>query len=512
MMNWRFLRLRRLRRPSPPCWGAKQPPPLRGYLSILSDPSEEDYYEDDDDDRVCLLTPCRPLRAMKQPVHGSTGTTGLTTTMTTVTTKQDKILSWWRRSVRKIWGWSPRHATSTSTPLHTPPSRRNDRDHPAASITTSPTTRLETPPKDKRPFIKARPTEKPLYYIISDVGNTTYLGTQQHRPQVSHNLSPGLDEDKRRNGPMRSLGLCFERKRNTDPSTPHHPVTEHDTLPMSHAWASRSVSASSMTSTSEDMPPPILRSFSFDYPSSPIGRASGIVPGNVKFLEAQDTGPATRELIRILTIPPLLPFRALQRDITRPDPPGEEPRSTLGISCAHPHWIERGKRNVWDDIVVSDSFFLDDSSIRPPPIHIEPCTSSRWLDEMFSDASSNSVMTGLDKIFVANNKENRQREEPPTPMTGRVSPLEWMIKLYQPMLRATKYIPVCGHLGQVVFDDAPFDEVKDDNSRVPLGEVRNKRPTQHKPPVPRPLKPCPKDTPSIQQVYLPRNSPWENFK
>jgi hypothetical protein len=244
-----------------------------------------------------------------------------------------------------------------------------------------------------------------------------------------------------------------------------------------------------------------------------MGRASGIVPGNVKFLEAEEeTGAATRELIRILTIPPLLPFRALQRDEARPNPPGEEALSTLGISGAHPLWIEREKRNVWDE-VVSDSFPLDDISVRPSPIQVEPCASSSWLDEMFSDTSSNSVMTGLDKIFIPTNQENRKCYDSEPATTERASPLEWMMKLYQPMLRATKDLPVCGNLGQVVFEDAPFfdTQVNNDTSRVPLGDIRNTRATRHEP-VPRPLKPCPKDTPSIQQVYLPRTSPWETFQ
>ena len=497
-MNWRSLRLR-CRSSRLPVWGKQLPPPLRGYSSILSASSEEE--EDANDDKVYLLKQWRPMD--KTPSDGSTGST--TSRPMGTTKKPATIRSWWRQSVRTfLCGWSQRQVMSTTTTSSsTPPS--NHHIPPAASVATSPTIPLETPTKDKRTFPKARPTEKPLYYIISDVGST-YLGAHVQ------SQSSGLDEeDQRRKGPLRSLGLCFERKRNTSPSTEPQ-GTEHDTVTLSYPLAGRSFSDSSMTSTSEDMPPPILRSFSFEYPS-PVGRASGIVPGNVKFLEAEEeTGAATRELIRILTIPPLLPFRALQREKARPTPPVEEPSSTLGISGAHPLWIEREKRNVWDE-VVSDSFSLDDISVvRPSPIQVEPCASSSWLDEMFSDTSSNSVMTGLDKIFIPNNKENRKCHDSEPPTTGRVSPLEWMTKLYQPILRATKDIPVCGNLGQVVFEDAPLDELNNDTSRVPLGEIRNKRATRHKPVVPRPLKPCPKDTPSIQQVYHPRTSPWETFK
>jgi hypothetical protein len=270
---------------------------------------------------------------------------------------------------------------------------------------------------------------------------------------------------------------------------------------------------------SEDMPPPILRSFSFDYPSSSsVERAPGIVPGDAKFLESTDNGtldvgdqtPATREFKQILPIPPLLPFRALES--TRPDPPVEERPSTLGISSAHPRWIEREKTNIWDEIG-SDSFFLDDLGFSPSPIHVEPWTNNNWFDDMSADSSINSIATGLEKMIVEDNKENQKRVESDHPRSRPSSPLDWMRNLYQPILQATKDIPVCGQLGHVAFEDAPFDEVKDDVARVPLGDI-SKKPSVHSKPVLRPLKPCPKDSPSyatLQQVRLPRSSQWGQF-
>jgi len=379
------------------------------------------------------------------------------------------------------------------------------------STTTSPSSWSDTPEKpDESPSrIKARTVKKkPLYYIISEVGSVSLCNSRKSVQSLSS------DEDRNVvNSPRRSLGMCFDRKRkNGSPEDSKQlqvaTTTTTTTLATAISTGESISDSTTVTSTSEYMPRRILRSFSFDDPTS-IERSSGIIPGDVKLLEAKDDKRDTvQELIQILSEPPLLPFRGRDgiNDVWRPRL--QERPATLGINAGHPRWIEREKRNVWDEIDSHSSFLEKDVSVPPSSSHVGPLNLTGCHENRSSHSSVNSIATGVDKIFIAGHQESSKNDKLEPSINSREqqpsSPFEWMKKLYHPVLRVAKDIPVCGKLSTVLFEDAPYDEVKHDNARTPLGEISNRKPRTDKErkSVLQPLKPPPKDSPSILRFGL----------
>lgn len=454
-MVWRFLRYRR-----------SQKAYLSGYASVRSTTSDER-------DVISLL---------EHP----------TATKASCPGRRAKIIAWWR-FLLPCGSWRSKESSSSGKKQ-------------GSSIATSPSSRLKTPEKLDSQSDDAGPTDQPMYYIINEVGSVT-MRQERNRAHVQ-SPSIGIPEKRgRRDGLRRSLASCFERHRHAAPCT--EPSTDQLDTQRNHVGSRGGrFSSSSTTSLSEDMPPPILRSLSFDYPS-PVERASGIVPGDVKFLEEAESCAiggeneisAARRFTHMSVIP-LLPFRdRLASPHHQSNPATEEHPSTLGIKTAHPRWIEREKTNIWDE-VRSDSSFLEDLGTRPSPIQVETWTTNGWSDDMSFASSIDSVTTGYANTSTAENTEYQLFPMTQT-ITRPLSPLCCITKLYQPILQETEDDPVCGPSGEGTFEYAPFDEVKHDFSCAPLGVIDNHQGVRKKT-VLHPLKPCPRD--SLSYAILPQRA------
>lgn len=325
---------------------------------------------------------------------------------------------------------------------------------------------------------------------------------------------------RRRAGLKRSIESCFKGRKCIESSSVDE-VKELYTITVSSEDSPSQClsSASSITSWSEDMPPPIFRSISSGH-HSPIRRASGIIPGDVKVLEDEDrllyfSGRRdTSDFIRLLFPSPLLPFSVADESTNRPDLPEETQEATLGIDSAHPRWVERGSTDAWDEIgSQSDSSMLGDFGFRPSPIQVDKWTSNDWLTERSSDSSIRSMNEDVEKLKVYIGQEDLA---PQTSDKATIyHPLKWSKNIYQPFLRAAKDMATCGQLSDVVVVEAPYDEVKDDGARTPFGDISNAEPSWQKPKL-RPLKPSLRDSPSyktwLQQVDLSLRPRWDNIK
>jgi hypothetical protein len=410
-----------------------------------------------------------------------------------------------------------------------------------------------------------------MYYIISEVGSDAMRAEQMEEARADHSLDQWDDEEvEGREQRFRSctrlrrlsFSHCFHRP-TVDNNSYYNDEKDLETIPLSIADEDE-ISFSfpddetMLSLMSEDEPPPILRTFSrLDFGGIPVKHMVRNVPEEVKVApfpsqcsreeiaeslslhssigedeywsdeEGRDSRDdsntngqmsTTRECVQLLFPPPILPFQRLDPTegpapvlgVAFPHPSAMEVHEyeTLGIRSAHPHWMERKKNNVWDQLD-TEPFKLDDDELllHPSPIQVVSWTSNMWMEEPSSPAYSSSSTHSIHHEEPWSLPEFGSNDESST--------MDWTSKIYQPIFRLVREITTCGQLGDTAFEEAPFDEVQDDMDDAPFDEVANTIYTRRKSTL-RPLKPNPKDSPSfsawMRDVGLPPKNPlWDDF-